>query len=80
VSAAPWRSLADPHWGGLSVKVEVSASATAEEVAAIVAAIEALWPQPVLVESSAARRVPTWRFSNRWWVTPLPTRRERPHR
>ena len=62
------------------MRVEISPSATEEEVAAIVAAIEALWPKPVIVESNVARRVPTWRFSNRWWVKPLVTRRERPRR
>jgi hypothetical protein len=62
------------------VRVEVSQSATDEEVAAIVAAVEALWPKPVITEMTAARRVPTWRFSNRWWVKPLVTRRERPRR
>jgi hypothetical protein len=62
------------------MKVEISQSASEEEVAAIVAAVEALWPRPVINESTVARRVPTWRFSNRWWVTPLVTRRERPRR
>ena len=51
-----------------------------EEVAAIVAAVEALWPKAVYVDPSPTVRVPTWRFSNRWWITPLPRRRERPHR
>ncbi len=62
------------------MRVEISPSATEEEVAAIVAAIEVLWPKPVIVEKAIARRVPTWRFSNRWWVKPLVTRRERPRR
>ena len=62
------------------MNVQVSPSATAEEVAAIVAAIEAFWPKPTVPVSPAVRRVPTWRFSNRWWITPLPTRRERPRR
>ena len=34
--------------------------------------------EALVVESVPAVRVPRWRFSNRWWVTPLPTRRERP--
>jgi hypothetical protein len=62
------------------VKLEISPSPTDDEVAAIVAAVEALWPRPVIVEAMAAARVPRWRFSNRWWVTPLPQRRQRPHR
>jgi hypothetical protein len=62
------------------VNVEVSAGASDEEVAAIVAVIEAMWPRPAIVESTAVRRVPTWRFSNRWWIKPLASRRDRPHR
>jgi len=62
------------------VNVEVSPAASEEEVAAIVAAVQALWPKPVIVESSPVSRVPTWRFSNRWWIKPLPVRRDRPHR
>jgi hypothetical protein len=62
------------------VNVEVSPAATDVEVAAIIAAIEALWPKPMLVEAPRAVRVPTWRFSNRWWIKPLASRRERPRR
>ena len=60
--------------------IEISPVPTDEEVAAIVAAVEALWPKPVFTESAGTSRVLTWRFSNRWWVQPLPTRRDRPHR
>jgi hypothetical protein len=60
--------------------IDISSSPTDEEVAAIVAAVEALWPRPVVVEARTVVRVPKWRFSNRWWIAPLPTRRERPHR
>ncbi|HSB88001.1 MAG TPA: hypothetical protein VLD86_16930 [Ilumatobacteraceae bacterium] len=62
------------------MKVEVSPAASDEEVAAIVAALQALWPKPVIIEPTPVSRKPTWRFSNRWWVKPLPTRRERPRR
>ena len=62
------------------MKIQITPSPTEEEVAAIAAAIEGLWPKPVFVESSPISRVPTWRFSNRWWVSPLPARRQRPHR
>jgi hypothetical protein len=44
------------------------------------AAVEVLWPKAAVFEPAPAERVPKWRFSNRWWVTPLPTRRERPRR
>ena len=62
------------------MRVEISPLPTDEEVAVIVATIEALWPRPVFVDPTSAVRVPTWRFSNRWWITPLPRRRERPRR
>ncbi len=60
----------------------VSGIPTDEEVVAIVAAMEALWPRPMAApwngtetdESSA------WRFSGRWWARPLPARRARPWR
>ena len=46
--------------------IEISGAPTAEEVAAIVAAHEALWPRPVLVDDTPAT-TPAWRFSGRWW-------------
>ena len=46
-----------------------------------VAAVEALWPRPVvLAEQENPLRSPTWRFSARWWAKPLPARRDRPFR
>jgi hypothetical protein len=62
------------------INISIQPSPTDDEVAAIVAAVEALWPRPVIVEQIPTARVPKWRFSNRWWVTPLPQRRQRPHR
>ena len=54
---------------------------TAEEAVAIVAAVEALWPRPVVTDDSQnPLRNPTWRFSGRWWSKPMPTRRDRPFR
>ncbi len=60
----------------------VTPSPTDEEVVAIVAAMEGLWPQPMgtpwngtLHDESSA-----WRFSGRWWARPLPARRARPWR
>jgi len=46
-----------------------------EEVAAIVAAVEATWPQPVAAADEPPSR---WRFSGRWWSKPVPLRRGRP--
>jgi hypothetical protein len=46
-----------------------------EEVAAIVAAVEVTWPQPVSAPDEHPSR---WRFSGRWWSKPVPLRRNRP--
>jgi hypothetical protein len=60
---------------------EVSPVPTDDELAAIVAAIEAVWPRPVIAaESQNPLRSPTWRFSGRWWATPTHARRSRPFR
>lgn len=60
---------------------DISPAPTDDELVAIVAAIEALWPRPTIAEASQnPLRSPTWRFSGRWWATPLPARRARPFR
>jgi hypothetical protein len=59
---------------------EITPAPTDVEAVAIVAAVEALWPRPVLVVESEPQRVPTWRFSGRWWARPVPSRRDRPYR
>ncbi len=51
---------------------------TEDEAVAIVAAMEVLWPRPVIVDEEERRRQTTWRFSGRWWAKPVPTRRDRP--
>ena len=48
-----------------------------EEVAAIVAAVEAAWPRPA-AGSGRAEPAQRWRFSGRWWTKPVPLRRNRP--
>ena len=45
------------------MNVSVETPATDEEAAAIVAAIEAFWPRPVVVLPEAAKRPSAWRFS-----------------
>ena len=48
-----------------------------EEAVAIAAAVEALWPRPVVVvESTPPPRA--WKFSGRWWSRPVAARRDRP--
>jgi hypothetical protein len=58
----------------------IGGSPSADEVAAVIVAIEHLWPKPVLVlPTDTARHTPPWRFSGRWWVRPVASRRERPY-
>lgn len=49
-----------------------------DEIAAIVAAVEAMWPRPVVVSDVERGPDTGWRFSGRWWARPLTARRERP--
>ena len=50
--------------------------ASAEEVAAILAAIDALWPRPAVAAVSDARPS-SWRWSGRWWASGRPVAAER---
>jgi len=59
-------------------RVEISPTPGDDEVAAIMAAHEALWPRPVALGQGAAQPVPRWRFSGRWWSKPVALRRDRP--
>jgi hypothetical protein len=53
--------------------------ATDEEAAIIAAAVEALWPRPVVaVPAESARPASGWRWSGRWWARPVAARRDRP--
>ncbi len=63
------------------MSTEITPAPTDDEAVAIVAAVEALWPRPVVVVTDEQRaRDATWRFSGRWWAKPLPHRRDRPFR
>ena len=66
----------------LTSPAEISPVPSLEEAAAVMAAVEVLWPRPVFDGDSldGERRVPTWRFSGRWWARPVPSRRVRPYR
>jgi hypothetical protein len=60
---------------------EIHPTPTDAEAVAITAAIDAVWPRPVVMaETQNPLRTPTWRFSARWWSVPLPARRNRPFR
>jgi len=58
----------------------VSPSPSDDEVVAIMAGVEALWPKPMMVTDAASTRSTAWRFSGRWWSRPIPSRRGRPFR
>jgi len=55
--------------------IQITPQPTDGEVAAILAAYEALWPRPS-VEQPPAPVAPRWRFSGRWWTAPAATRRK----
>ncbi len=57
---------------------EISGAPTDEEAVAIMAAVEALWPKPVIAADPTPERQPVWRFSGRWWNGPVAVRRDRP--
>ena len=59
--------------------MKITPAPSEEEAAAIVAAVEALWPRPTIVIAEPARRPSPWRFSGRWWSRPVPARRDRPY-
>ncbi len=63
----------------MTASASISPEPTDEEAAAIAAAVEALWPRPVvLVGAEHARPGSGWRFSGRWWAKPVAARRDRP--
>ena len=57
---------------------DITPAPTPAEVAAIVAAVDALWPQPVADVEQEIAGSPVWRFSGRWWRKPIAARRDRP--
>lgn len=62
------------------MKIVVDSSASAEEAAAIVSAIEHLWPKPTVASTVQNNSTTNWRFSGRWWATSHVVRRGRPNR
>ena len=60
------------------VRITRGPNASAEEMAAIMAAVQvvlASGPAPAETHPDVA---PRWRFSGRWWNKPVPSRRDRP--
>ena len=45
--------------------ISATPTPTDEEMAAILAAYEGLWPRPA--EIDASNGMPRWRFAGRWW-------------
>lgn len=56
--------------------IQITPQPTDAEVAAILAAYEALWPRPV-ADGPPAPTATRWRFSGRWWIAPVAIRRQR---
>jgi len=59
----------------------MATSPSEEEAAAIVAAVEALWPKPGVAGGEATDAPSRWKFSGRWWLsgtTPAAAQRQRP--
>ncbi len=46
---------------------KIQPTPTDEEAAALVAAIETMWPRSVGGTDGAVDAPPRWRFSGRWW-------------
>jgi len=65
-----------------STPTPISAEGTPndEEAVAIMAAVEAIWPRPIVNGPAERVRNNSWRFSGRWWSRPIPARRDRPYR
>ena len=57
-----------------------SNSPSDDEIVAIMAGVEVLWPKPTVVADATPERSVAWRFSGRWWAKPVSARRDRPFR
>ena len=62
----------------MTERTRITPPPTDEEVAAIMAAHEVLWPKPLVTPAESRPRESPWRFSGRWWSKPIPVRRNRP--
>ena len=58
--------------------VTVTPMPSDEEAAAIVAAVDAMWPGQSGQQQASNGRPSVWKFSGRWWSQPIPLRRARP--
>jgi hypothetical protein len=60
------------------VSAQIRPVASEDEAAAIVAAVEALWPKPVMTAHAEPPRTLAWRFSGRWWQRDRMAHADRP--
>jgi hypothetical protein len=58
--------------------VEVAGDVDPAVLAALAAAVDAVWPRPPLQVEPDLGGIQRWRFSGRWWSRPATTRRDRP--
>jgi len=64
--------------GVTAPQFSIAPAPTDEEAAAIAAAVELAWPQPIAATAGEPRRSPAWRFSGRWWRRDRHAGAERP--
>lgn len=60
------------------LRPEVRPTPTDDELAAILAAIDIVWPRPEAQPAPPSLEPSRWRFAGRWWSKPVPLHRERP--
>jgi len=59
----------------------ISPAPTDEEAAAIAAAVDMLWPKPIVISSvDRGHRPLAWRYSGRWWQRDGRAHADRPWR
>ncbi len=59
---------------------KVKPEPTEEELAAMVAAIDEVWPRPTVEENVVGTAESVWKFANRWWQGSRIGSRTRPRR
>ncbi len=64
----------------IAIELDGPVAPTDDEVVAIMAAVEVLWPRAATLGPVTTPRNTAWRFSSRSWSRPLPVRRLRPWR
>jgi hypothetical protein len=60
--------------------ISITPAPSEEQAAAIMAAIEVLWPRPATVTQPRSPETLAWRFSGRWWQRDRMAAPDRPWR